>query len=127
MRYPILLLLGFAILGQSFVRTAWALDYQINRWAYLEQCENQDKPDMHCDGKCYLKKRMTAQEQPKPKEPELPAGFREIKDLQLFFEVATLLSPLPDVPEVGNIFPPFGASLPDAPRRAIFKPPAAHA
>ncbi|MCW5922700.1 MAG: hypothetical protein KIS77_10160 [Saprospiraceae bacterium] len=115
-----------SMLGQASVRTAWTLHYQWNRAVYLKNCENRDKPEMQCDGKCYLKKQMAVSEQSGPKEPQLPEGFHQVRDIQLFFESAAL-------------FPRFCASgllaesrpaylerrLPDAPHAAIFKPPAA--
>ena len=119
------LLMICGILGQAFVRTAWTLHYQWDRAVYLKNCENRDKADLHCDGKCYLKKKMAASENPGPKEPQLPAGFHQIKDIQLFyesfevfvcFETTRLLSPK---------FPTNIFQFPkEAPLAGIFKPPA---
>jgi hypothetical protein len=125
-RYLILLMVG-CISAQSFVRTAWTLHYQWNRAVYLKNCENRDKSDMHCDGKCYLKKQMAASENGDPKAPELPSGFRQIKDVQLFFEDAEPVTIVAIAPaEAGRSLPPFAAyRLPTPPLAGVFKPPAA--
>lgn len=31
------------------------IDYKINYQQYLDSCENKNKPDLKCDGKCHLK------------------------------------------------------------------------
>ena len=43
--------------------------YQANR-DYIARvlCENRDKPDLHCDGKCYLAKKLKAQQDKQDKE-----------------------------------------------------------
>jgi hypothetical protein len=119
------ILLMCSILGQAFVRTAWTLHYQWDRAVYLKNCENRDKADLHCDGKCYLKKKMAASENPGPQEPQLPAGFHQIKDIQLFFEFSY---PLPFLGESFVFTKPLPLyvehCLPDAPHTGIFKPPA---
>lgn len=51
----LVLLLCFAQMYNSFV----ALNYQVNYKYYTEVlCENIDKPELHCDGKCFLAKVM---------------------------------------------------------------------
>lgn len=43
--------------------------YQLNK-DYIARvlCENRDKPELHCDGKCYLAKRLKAQQDRQDKE-----------------------------------------------------------
>lgn len=43
--------------------------YQLNK-EYIARvlCENRDKPQLHCDGHCYLAKRLKAQEDKQDKE-----------------------------------------------------------
>ena len=121
-------LLIVSITGQAFVRTAWTLHYQWNRAVYLEQCENRDKPKLNCDGKCHLKKKIAASENatPNPKAPSLPAGFRQIHDIQLYFESFEYLPRLVNVPARLMPSPSFyGRFLPEVPLDGIFRPPAA--
>ncbi|HRI59344.1 MAG TPA: hypothetical protein PK228_06465 [Saprospiraceae bacterium] len=120
----VFLLIG-CISAQSFVRTAWTIHYQWNRAVYLKNCENRDKPNLHCDGKCYLKKKMAASENNNPKEPRLPEGFRQIQDIQLFFESFDLFPRLAGIPEGLTAIPRYARRfLPDVSPAGIFKPPA---
>ena len=43
--------------------------YQVNK-AYIARvlCENRDKPQLHCDGQCYLAKKLRAQQDRQDKE-----------------------------------------------------------
>lgn len=111
---------------QAFVRTAWTLHYQWNKAVYLEKCENRGKSGFHCDGKCYLKKQMAASENANPKEPQLPAGFHQIKDIQLYFEPAAVLPRFITATILAGKFPMnVRYFLPDAPLTGVFKPPTA--
>lgn len=126
MKQVLSVLLVCCILGQTSIRTAWTLHYQWNRAVYLKNCENRDKPNLHCDGKCYLKKKMAVSENSNPKEPQLPQGFREIKDIQLYFESCDFFPHFTGVPARIVSLPPFTRRfLPDVPEAGIFKPPAA--
>lgn len=114
------------ILGQASIRTAWVLHYQWNRAAYLRYCENRNKPELHCNGKCYLEKKIAGAEDGEGKTaPTLPDSFRSGKDLQLFFEyVAALPSYFPETLNTREL-PPYQAACPNVALAAIFKPPAA--
>lgn len=126
MKQVLAFFLIFCISGQAFIRTAWTLHYQWDRALYLKNCENRDKPNQHCDGKCYLKKKMAVSENNNPKEPLLPQGFREIKDIQVYFESYDLFPYFTDETERLVPLPPFtNRFLADVPEAGIFKPPAA--
>jgi hypothetical protein len=100
------------------------LHYQWNRAAYIAKCENKNKPSLHCDGKCAFKKQMAARSQNGSKAPQLPDNFREIKDLQLFFESPTILYFSFEDSSEAVALPPYWAFLPEAPIARIFRPPA---
>lgn len=118
------LLLICGILGQASIRTAWTLHYQWNRAAYIAQCENKNKPSLHCDGKCAFKKQMAAREERNSKEPQLPDHFREIKDLQLFFEPLSLfVLPIEEQHSITTLAP-YRVFLPESPAGSVFRPPA---
>lgn len=89
MKRLFIFLLVAGIVGQASLRTLWTLHYQLDRAAYIKVCENKNKPNLHCDGKCHLKKQMGVEDSSNTKEPKLPENFREIKDLQLFCESVT--------------------------------------
>lgn len=117
--------LAFCIFGQASIRAVWTLHYQWNRAVYLKNCENRDKTDLHCDGKCYLKKKIAASESANPKEPQLPTGFHQIKDIQLFYEPFDLFLRF-EMPRL--LAPKFPANVfqfpNDVPLAGVFKPPA---
>ena len=49
----------FYILGSSYQMYLF-LDYQTHKEEITKEfCENTDKPDMHCNGKCHLKKKLS--------------------------------------------------------------------
>ena len=112
------------ILGQASIRTAWTLHYQWNRATYIAQCENKDKPSLHCDGKCAFKKQIAAREKNKSKVPQLPQQFHELKDIQLFFESAEVLAFTNTRCERAVTLPPYQVFLPDEPVEDVFRPPA---
>jgi hypothetical protein len=69
----ILILLMSAILVGScsdlIIEGTWILNQSS---ITAEKCENRDKPQLHCDGKCYLKKQLAnEQEQKKPLNVDL--------------------------------------------------------
>ncbi len=48
--------------------------YQLNYDYYAnELCENQDKPELHCDGKCYFARQLAKEQNNAPTETEPPA------------------------------------------------------
>jgi len=116
------------MLGQAFVRTAWVLHYQWNKATYQQHCVNQKRPGMHCDGKCYLKKKIAAAENSEDTNaPKLPEDFRASKDLQLFWQASDLPyffniqeELYPDT-RLANHQPMFA----DPHRHGVFRPPAA--
>lgn len=119
------LFVACCILGQASVRTFWVVHYQWNRAVYLAHCENKNKPDLHCDGKCYLKKKMEVKTGNNPQEPKLPESFHQIKDLQLFFEANPELQFFTAISPTILPFPVFRAFYKDAPGTRLLKPPAA--
>ncbi|MCB0530041.1 MAG: hypothetical protein KDC65_16305 [Saprospiraceae bacterium] len=118
------LFLVCAILGQASVRTLWVLDYQWNRAMYIARCENRDQPDLHCDGKCYLKKQMTVQKQAREQEPRLPESFHQLKDIQLFFEEINTWQRRYALAGDRQDFPEYRAECLPSHTLRIFKPPA---
>jgi len=49
------LLLILVSLLPRFANIALMVDYKVNYQQYLETCENKNKPELKCDGKCHLK------------------------------------------------------------------------
>lgn len=116
-------LLICSIMAQTSVRTILTLHYQFNRAQYLTQCENKNKPKLHCNGKCSLKKKMAAQEQGDSKAPSLPDNFRDLQEITLFFQAQPALPNRVVVPEDLPTEPFYQAFMPESPVEDIFKPP----
>jgi hypothetical protein len=51
-----------AFLVQSFSRTWVVADYWLNTGYYAARCENKARPEMHCNGKCQMMKKIRAEE-----------------------------------------------------------------
>jgi len=63
------IVLLFAFASQCFSQWGVLAGYELNK-SYIAKvlCINRDKPAMHCDGKCYLKKKMQQDQQRKDGE-----------------------------------------------------------
>lgn len=49
----------FAFLARDIARTSWEIWFKVNQDRIAaEKCENKDIPMMHCNGKCYLAKKL---------------------------------------------------------------------
>lgn len=67
------------------------VDYIIN-YDYISKvlCENKDKPQMHCNGKCHLMKEMAkASEQEKPISPNKKSNIQE-QEVLFFQEIKSV-------------------------------------
>lgn len=51
-------ILLLAIVVQLFWTSGYLVDYYINSDVYKESCQNKDKPELNCDGKCILAQKM---------------------------------------------------------------------
>ncbi|MBN8822231.1 MULTISPECIES: hypothetical protein [unclassified Spirosoma] len=69
MRNALLYILVFATLLPTVSQWGAIAYYQVNK-DYIARvlCENRDRPDLHCDGQCYLAKRLKAQQDKQDKE-----------------------------------------------------------
>ena len=69
MRSVLTYILLIAVLLPSISPWGTIAYYQLNQ-DYIARvlCENRDKPQLHCDGKCYLAKRLKAQQDKQDKE-----------------------------------------------------------
>ena len=64
---------------------AW-IDYQLNLKEYKAKCENLDKPDLKCDGKCHLKAMFQVEEKQESKE-SIPVPVMETySEIFVYFE-----------------------------------------
>jgi len=63
-KHLLLIPLLIGLLLQNFSQGLIVLEYKVN-FSYIASvlCENRDKPEMHCNGKCHLKKQLKKEEQ----------------------------------------------------------------
>jgi len=61
-------------LAYTFSKYVIVADYYGNKHAYMEQCENKNKPWMHCNGKCQLAKKLQQQDSSDKQNPDRKAG-----------------------------------------------------
>lgn len=78
MRQSIAVLLIFSLCYQTFYNLGVTAYWVANR-AYIAEnlCENRDKPQMKCNGKCYLKKKMIDAPQPVQKSAPAPPQLKK--------------------------------------------------
>jgi len=84
-----LLLVLFSI--KSFEVVIITLQFKLNQDFFIEICENKDKPEMHCNGKCHLKKQIQEHEK---KESENEKTLKD-KDPSLFLSATLRSAPIP--------------------------------
>ncbi len=89
-------------------------------------CINRDKPELHCDGKCYLKKKIAASTQQTPSNehnipmPDLKKGI-ELGEIVFTVYIIQKTDTPEILPELIPVIPGYFAVIPD---KAIFHPPA---
>jgi hypothetical protein len=65
-------ILLIAFLGQTFDQGWFYLGYVVEKKEYMKRCENKARPQLHCNGKCQLMKKIKEQqEKDKGQPPEL--------------------------------------------------------
>ncbi len=82
MKSTLTILLASLFLLQSFTRTFIVVNYQLNK-DYISNvlCENKAKREMHCEGKCHLKKELQKEEE---KESTPSGSSKEKFEVTLF-------------------------------------------
>lgn len=123
MRALLALFLGMLLVGQNAYNLARVAHYA---WAYDHYatvlCENQNRPELHCNGACHLKKELA--ESPSPQAPTLP----EIESLSFWAAPALPLGSwhAPDEGSHHSAYPPARVpSLRAGWLRRIKRPPGA--
>ncbi len=101
---------------------AW---YQINKeYVATVLCENKDKPELKCCGKCYLNKQLKKTEDNSPVSKQMPKT--EKVEFSLFIATVNTFASIPFNPNASLIHherytPPMGCDVP----AAVFHPPSA--
>ncbi|WP_310589633.1 hypothetical protein [Dyadobacter sp. CY351] len=83
MRVALLYIWLFVTILPTFSQWGTIAYYHINK-DYIARvlCENRDRPQLHCDGQCYLAKKLKAQEE--KKDQQTSEQVRNLPTLHLF-------------------------------------------
>ncbi len=95
------MLLTFSIMAQGMVNLALCAYYQVNKKAITEKlCVNKNKPQMHCNGQCYLSKQLKKAEE---NEKRQNRSLRENDEVISLFDEHTQFSYFPNFSFVSYI------------------------
>jgi hypothetical protein len=83
-------------------------------------CENKANVNMKCNGKCYLNKKIKAQEQ---QENKVPSLLKEIKEVTLFVSHYSISLPANDTIPRGSVHMAYLDKSYSSPVAGIFQPP----
>ncbi|MBD2756480.1 hypothetical protein [Spirosoma validum] len=123
MKNALIVLLLFATLLPTVSQWGTIAYYHVNK-DYIARvlCENRDKPQLHCDGQCYLAKQLKAQQDKQDKETT--ERVQNTPVVQLFWEAGHLFEFNPrwvELPALGvpsYQFPSYASPLVD-----LLRPP----
>ncbi|TKC05954.1 hypothetical protein [Pedobacter frigoris] len=116
---PISILLLFSLLSANCSSLLVFLGFEANQnYIAKELCENKDKPEMHCNGKCYLMKKLK-QAQDKEQKQERQSQKTQIQDALV---VKPLVFKQYAFAEI-NLHVPFSTGMPQSIKNSIFHPP----
>lgn len=83
------LLLLLCCMAQAFSGAALLGGYYINNTTYLRNCENKTLPQLHCNGRCQLLKKMKQEEKKDEQSPERRvSGKEQVLSSKSFFAKA---------------------------------------
>ncbi|HMO61429.1 MAG TPA: hypothetical protein PKC39_00260 [Ferruginibacter sp.] len=80
------LLLTVAFLAQTFSKGFIIADYYANTAAYIKNCINKARPQLHCNGKCQMMKKLAAEEKKAQEQAEHFGNLKlEVLSTKSFF------------------------------------------
>ncbi|HVZ24824.1 MAG TPA: hypothetical protein VG842_02155 [Sediminibacterium sp.] len=111
-------LLLLSLVGQVFQRLAIVTSYYLDTEAYAKNCVNKARPQMHCNGKCQLMKRLKQEENKDKQAPERRSFQDEVLSSKSFF-----LTIAPIVLPVLSHHTAYKAYIPAQQHLSVFHPP----
>ncbi len=72
-------------MAQTFNRAAVVANYYTNTAAYAKNCVNKAKPQMHCNGKCQMMKKLKEEEKKEQQNNERKSSPDEVLSSKSFF------------------------------------------
>lgn len=70
--------LFFSMTAQMFRGDFIILDYYTHQQSFSAACINKDKPEMHCNGKCQMYKKLQQEHQQEQSHPELAGSVKVV-------------------------------------------------
>lgn len=125
MRAVITILLFVCLSFQCFVRLGIVVWFNCNRdYVAKNLCENRDKPQMKCCGKCYLKKQLN-----KVHDEQSKSGPNSLKwekgEFPVFVIPSAISFTAPSFATTQLLFPNYVVALVTNPANTVFHPPLA--
>ena len=113
----------FCFLTPLFLKVGISINYLVQYKYYVEVlCENKNKPELKCNGKCHLAKELKTFDEV-PLKPELPQRFKDnSEDIFLIHDFSNYISSelTYNINSYSNYNPPF---LGFCFKKKIFQPP----
>lgn len=121
MKRLLAIVLAYLMVFQTFNKLTIVVYYQINKKVITELfCINKDKPQLKCDGKCFLAKKLKeADRQTEKQDPFLlSSGFELLFDVPDTFYLMTNC-----VFDIENSIPPYLTGIYEVDTDSVFHPP----
>ena len=116
---PIAILLLFSLLGSTCSSLFVYVGFEANqKFIAAELCVNKDKPQLHCNGKCYLMKKLK-QAQDKEQKQERQTQKTQIQDALVVKPLIFKQYAFADI----KLHVPFSTGMPLSIKNSIFHPP----
>jgi hypothetical protein len=122
MRTALAYILLIATLLPTFSQWGTIAYYHVNK-DYIASvlCENRAKPELHCDGQCYLAKKLNAQQEQQDKATT--ERVQKTPDFQLFYQAGLQFSFQPVVVTPAINLPDYFRASYSSPLYTLFQPP----
>jgi hypothetical protein len=116
---PVSILLLVSLLSANLSGLWVYLGYEANqKYIAKELCENRNRPEMHCNGKCYLMKKLK-QAQDKEQKQERQSQKSQIQDAVVSTPLVFKQYAFAEI----KVHVPFAMGMPQNIKNSIFHPP----
>jgi hypothetical protein len=119
MRRLLVLILMLSIIAQSFSKGLLLLSYYTNTGIYAVNCENKSRPQLQCNGKCQLSKKIQAEERKEQQEKRTAEPQIVYIEPQEYFQLEELIPAL----VFAQLFHPLSVGHIKSYAATIFHPP----
>lgn len=126
MKYLYLILFSGLILFKPVAQLSWEVWYYVNiDYVAEELCENQEEPELECNGKCYLAKQLAkAESENTPEQPDKPVNpFLQKEQAMCYCWFPP--TPVIELEELQRGLVPYTSHIKNRSLEAVFHPPQA--